>query len=271
MRIPRHWERAEGTVEVDGDMLRVRAWGWSDESVEAARRMADERLPAVRRAVEEGKTSRSYEYLANPIRELRIAEHSFPGEGRAVVTRNGYGALVLNCSRAMFVDIDTPGSGCLLPFGKSVATRKRETVERVRAHVAAHGGGFRIYETCAGLRLLATDRLREPAAQETLDGMRALGSDDLYLRLCKAQTCFRARLTPKPWRIGVARPPVRFPLPADRPGYDTWVRTYEEASAPFRTCRFLEAIGTDAGDPEIRFVTELHDRTSGTDREGDLR
>ena len=35
-----------------------------------------------------------------------------------------------------------------------------------------------------------------------------LGADPPYRRLCRTQKCFLARLTPKPWRCGVAKPPV---------------------------------------------------------------
>jgi hypothetical protein len=62
--------------------------------------------------------------------------------------------------------------------------------------------GWRIYRTRAGLRLLATQGLVE-ADSDVADGVfEALGADPLYRKLCKTQKCFRARLTPKPWRCG---------------------------------------------------------------------
>lgn len=38
------------------------------------------------------------------------------------------------------------------------------------------------------------------------------GSDPLYIRLCRLQESFRARLTPQPWRCRLQSLPVRFRL-----------------------------------------------------------
>ena len=56
------------------------------------------------------------------------------------------------------------------------------------------GFGFRIYRTRAGFRLLVTSGTFDPSAAETLALLKEFGSDPLYIRLCKAQECFRARL-----------------------------------------------------------------------------
>ena len=71
VRIPRYWGTAEETAQIRGLPFRVRAWGWSDQSVEEAAAMARERPPAIRQAIEERKSSRTYGYFANPIREVR--------------------------------------------------------------------------------------------------------------------------------------------------------------------------------------------------------
>ena len=63
--------------------------------------------------------------------------------------------------------------------------------------------GWRIYRTRAGLRLLATHALFDPEAAASDGVFDALGADPLYRQLCKTQKCYRARLTPKPWRCGI--------------------------------------------------------------------
>ena len=80
---------------------------------------------------------------------------------------------------------------------------KRSVLARIHAVVARHPGmGLRLYRTANGYRCLVTHRTYDPASQECRELLEALGSDPLYIRLCRGQHCFRARLTPKPWRCG---------------------------------------------------------------------
>jgi hypothetical protein len=71
---------------------------------------------------------------------------------------------------------------------------------------------FRLYRTPAGLRLMATHAPLLPQDPAVAQALQALGSDPIYTAMCLKQQCFRARLTAKPWRIGVhthMRPPPR--------------------------------------------------------------
>jgi hypothetical protein len=54
------------------------------------------------------------------------------------------------------------------------------------------------------------------------------------------QESFRARLTPKPWRLDVGQPPVKFPFetPDAEGRYRDWERTYESKAAGYATCAF---------------------------------
>src|SRR5262249_53632204 len=160
------------------------------------------------------------------------------GELVGVITRNAYGSLVLNTIRVMFVDVDvyppTMSFGeALRHFWRSL-TGKREANRRTREEKLLAGFdelsrtrpelGFRIYRTYAGFRLLMTSQTYEPASKDALELLTAFGSDPLYIRLCKAQECFRARLSAKHWRCGVERPPSRFPWddPAEEQEYRVW-------------------------------------------------
>src|SRR5262249_4384448 len=63
---------------------------------------------------------------------------------------------------------------------------------------------FRLYETPAGVRALAMHRTFRSDEPEVLECFAALGADPIYARMCLNQRCFRARVSPKPWRVGVS-------------------------------------------------------------------
>ncbi|MCL2743078.1 MAG: hypothetical protein FWE67_04435 [Planctomycetaceae bacterium] len=63
--------------------------------------------------------------------------------------------------------------------------------------------GVRIYKTAAGYRGIVTHALFDPTDPETLKLMERFECDPQYIRLCKRQESFRARITPKGWRCGL--------------------------------------------------------------------
>lgn len=260
MFIPKFWRKAEGQAELNGKTVRIFAWGYSDESEDEAMQRAVQRLDLVAERIRAGARSHDYIYSVNPMRESIV--ESFGGETpTAVITRNGYGSLVLNTPRVMFVDIDLPPLGCLALFAPSREKREQAALDRVRSVVDASPRlAFHVYRTCAGLRLLAADKLYEPESEETTDLMHRLGADSQYQKLCHVQRCFRARISPKPWRIQVARPPVRYPDESTQAAYDAWLDQYESAARGFATCRSLAEIGSRRIVGEIDMVREIHDR-----------
>ena len=84
----------------------------------------------------------------------------------------------------------------------------------------------------------------------------------MYLRLCWNQECYRARLTPKPWRVGVKRPPNRFPWasPQAEQTYRGWQQNYENQSNGYAVCRFETQFGRELPAPELRQLIDLHDQ-----------
>ncbi len=126
---------------------------------------------------------------------------------------------------------------------------------------------LRLYRTPAGLRVLATHRPFEAAADEVQRFFAAVRADPVYVRMCTNQRCFRARLTAKPWRIGIAahmRPrPGVWPVRADRLAVrNEWVANYEARAAGFAACRYVESMGSGVVHPRLAPVVELHDRES---------
>ena len=121
--------------------------------------------------------------------------------------------------------------------------------------------GWRIYRTRAGLRLLATQGLVE-ADSDVADGVfEALSADPLYRKLCKTQKCFRARLTPKPWRCGIRNKPERWPwldAKAEKK-FQNWETQYQVSSSNWATCELLREIGSASVHPEVESIIKLHD------------
>lgn len=126
----------------------------------------------------------------------------------------------------------------------------------------------RVYRTPAGLRLLATQGPVAPLSAEAQAFFAAVGADPLYVRMCANQRCFRARLTGKPWRMGIdqhMRPrPGVWPVQPERlPQREEWVRHYEQRAAQYAACRWLASVGSGAQHVAVLPVVELHDRLSG--------
>lgn len=138
-------------------------------------------------------------------------------------------------------------------------------IRRVRHFLAAHPSWrVRVYRTPAGLRLLALHRLFDPRESEVKACFDALGVDPVYARMCFNQNCFRARISPKPWRMGLPRmrPPysaVWRPEHAELPARRQWIEVYEQESKMFAACRYIETLGNGTSDPDVEAVRELHD------------
>ena len=128
---------------------------------------------------------------------------------------------------------------------------------------------LRVYRTPAGLRVLAMHRTFQPQDEDAAMLFSALQADHLYTVMCKVQHCFRARLTPKPWRIGIdqrIRPPVAAwsAEHAMLPERLTWIAGYEARSSGHAACRYLRSLGDISRvDPKAEHVRTLHDAMAG--------
>ncbi len=138
-------------------------------------------------------------------------------------------------------------------------------LKRVRVFAQQHPDWrVHVYRTPAGLRLLAGHRRFDPVEPAVRDFFTAVQVDPMYARMCTLQRCFRARLTAKPWRIGVAshlkpRPGVWPVNPARLPERTRWIDAYEQQATGYAACRFLETIGTGPADREVEAVRSIHD------------
>lgn len=130
---------------------------------------------------------------------------------------------------------------------------------------------LRIYRTPAGLRVLAMHRTFSPRDHDAERLFKALHADHLYSVMCKVQNCFRARLTAKPWRIGMDRhiKPRTAAWSREQaflPERLAWIAEYERKAAGFAACRYLMSLGdvarTDATAGRVR---DLHDALARAD------
>jgi hypothetical protein len=256
----------------------VRLWRWSNVSLQDAIEKANNAAEALAERVHDQGWTRSglnrYGYGERPFREqvlrtLRDEQKGVVG----VVSRNSYGCLVLNVPRVLFVDIDIPGAEKLngpsswlnrLSGTQLSAPFEAEGPWLHRAENWANehpGWGWRVYRTRGGLRLLATHRVWEPDDPEVAEVFEAMDADPLYRQLCLRQKCFRARLTPKPWRCGVHRPHTRWPFTSDkhRASFVKWENRYRKACDKFATTQWIARFGADVLHPEVALILPVHD------------
>ncbi len=278
MKFPAYWSKS--TVEetdASGKRITLSCWRWSDVSPEDAHESAMAAAARMLRGLMNGDRLKRYGYGQAPLREEVMQRfNNQQGELIAAVTQNAYGVLVLNTARAMFVDLDfqpvPPGQQLRYWLTKwfreqpsPEETREREARGRLERFVADNPQfGIRVYRTFAGLRLLVTHELFDPAADETRHVFLTLGSDPLYMRLCQAQQSFRARLTPKPWRCGHSANRIRWPRETDdeQSRFAKWQAAYVERQGYFATCRFLGALGGQQIHPEVEPIIAVHDEVT---------
>lgn len=123
---------------------------------------------------------------------------------------------------------------------------------------------LRIYRTPAGLRLLAMHKTFDPDEPEVATMFKEIQADKIYAQMCANQRCFRARVSPKPWRIGIEghlkpRPGIWPINPIRLPERIRWVEEYERKAEAYASCRFLVAKGSSRVDPTVDNVRQLHD------------
>lgn len=286
MKIPRIWQRADQEAAGPKGKTVLTGWGWSETQADEAAARAKQ---ALARQIEHWRAGTlehgsAYGYPDRLPREVILREIPTPdGTGiAAFLSRNAMGCEILNVDCLWIADIDLPDppqAGGFLAFLKGLFARPQavpqagddlssplvaEQLARLESWVAAYPGwGGRVYRTKAGLRYICTSAPRSMSADGGLARrmLEELGSDPLYIRLCQIQDCFRARLTPKPWRCQLPDFRVQWPWPDERDEtrFNRWLAKYEETAADYATCRYLLAVGEPVVHPELLPLLELHD------------
>ncbi len=164
---------------------------------------------------------------------------------------------------------------------------------------------FKVYKTPMGFRLIyLTDllafsneddnkdednnhKITNESDKKILQIFEALPVDHRYANLCQLQKCYRARVTGKPWRMGINdKPPKQFwyefsaevgrELTADEDAMlayrKKWLKNYQKVATDYRACEFIKIIGNDNQsthnniDKKIAKVIALHDELCQCDK-----
>lgn len=254
MRIYKYWAVERQTFVVQGEQKAGTFYGGSNESVEDARAKAQTKLDRIKRKIE--GDARAFDGYEVDIRE-QILEEINP---QAVITRNRYGAKVLNVASMMILDIDKPKLSLGGLFSKKDDKSKMyEMVEKLASSKYSQLG-FRIYETFQGARVIVLGSDFDPRSTTTTAMMAEFNCDPLYTTLCSRQECFRARLTPKPRRMGMKPMSIRFPREDADLKTENWLSDYDHRSGEFSVCRFVGQAGAALPTNDL---VRLHDELTG--------
>jgi hypothetical protein len=256
MKIYKYWTVEKQKIIIDGAEQEVTCYGGSNISVEDARGKAKEKAQKIQRKI--AGERHLFEDYESEIREeilQTVDEHS-------VITRNRYGARVLNVEKLMILDIDKPKPTGGLFKKKDTRPPKEQIFEMVKnlATTKYKDLGFRIYETYQGARVIVLGREFDPRDGATKKMMDEFNCDPLYTLLCVKQGCYRARLTPKPSRMKLKGYKVKYPREGDDSEFHRWVSEYENMSRNFSVCKLVEQVGTMVSTND---VVRLHDDVTG--------
>ncbi len=239
-------------------------YGGSNLSLTDAESIARDKARKIQEIID-GNLKKDYNYVVD-IREEVIAEIDEDN----IITRNRYGALVLNSANTMFVDIDTKGFKMSYIFVTNILKQimnsfiTLSTEEKLVQHIDKiikkyPQYNYRVYKTPAGYRVMVLGKSFDPNSSESIKLMKAFAADSLYAALCRKQNCYRARLTPKPHRINIKRHRVIFPTEstAQQEKHNRWVNDYHERSKKYAACTFLKEAGISMKQDKI---VEYHDK-----------
>lgn len=291
MKVHPFLEKATLVFDFCDRKIEVERYGWSDISKEDALNVAKARCDIAKEKIlstgsfstEDGHYYPNAQVYEEPV-------EYFP-ELELINTRNTYGAMCLNVSNVMFLDIDDSDLWKALPkskeimmvtkpakgfwgrlFGKTI--QEEQVIEKpliksfdfleqrfadfIKQHPEV---SFNLYRTAAGYRVIVLHSLFEIDAPQVPLYFEHFFVDELYAKLCFSQQCYRARLTPKPWRMGgelEGRGSYRF-CKSDENSKAQWLSLYQDKSQYYATCHFVKKFGSALSHPKIERVVALHD------------
>jgi len=256
MKTYKYWTLEKQTILIDGNRQEVTCYGGSNVSVEDARVKAQEKAQKIQRKIAGEK--HLFEDYESEIREEILQTI----DDQSVITRNRYGARVLNVERMMILDIDKPKPTGGLFKKKDTRPPKEQIFEMVKtlATTKYPSYGFRLYETHQGARVIVQGRDFDPRDPATKKMMDEFNCDPLYTLLCIKQSCYRARLTPKPSRMKVRGFKVKYPREGDDSEFQRWLSEYESVSRGFSVCKLIAQVGAMTSMDD---VVQLHDDVTG--------
>lgn len=224
------WYSEQLHFKYSGDMYRIVSWASSDGAIARAKKQ-------VAKGLEYGKDSADYLQWDYEYNESVLAEKihkeikNEKGKLQVVITENRYEALCLNTPNTIFIDLDKPKGAEKQPYKTWI---KESVAQYFSTHPEQSGI---LYETAEGMRLVFTHQLMSVKKAYEQGYFNFTYCDPRYLKMCLVQACFRARLTPKPWREEKAK------------------------GEKLAVCRKVKIFNEEkySDDPEINAVIKLHD------------
>ncbi len=278
MIVPEYWSEAKTRITRDGKQRTIMRFGWSDVSEDDAHENAKQRVREAIDRLRAGESVRALDHKVayNGAEGLPIREEIVERHGESVITRNSYGALCLNTPDVVFADIDVEAPGFLRSMWLLITGAERNPFVTAREEIekfAVDNPGWllRLYRTPKGFRVLVMHDTFDSVDERAFEFMQKLGSDPLYMRMCRNQKCFRARISPKPWRIGVEhikpRPGI-WPVKREKMNVRRdWIRRYEQKATRFSSCRYEATLGEGRSDRKCEAIRSVHDRYCKADRD----
>ncbi len=267
MCIPAYWVRE--TREIAG--MRFRLHGSSAVSMEEARERLQSRMELQMAFHEKGRIKlATYKRRLAQLRKqeqdnayaVEIFEPTLERlSEQSLVTRNRYGAEVLNTTELCFIDIDSYPSGWSKWLFFSSPDPQREELRLLRDLEALCRRepdlGIRAYRTAGGWRLIVCGEGLAPDSPRMDELFSRLQADMAYANLCAKQQCWRARLTPKPGRLGgIGKYPQRNASDTPAEGEEDWLSRYEGKGADYAVCRLLATYGHECNHPLVAWHDE---------------
>lgn len=248
---------AEAKVIIDGVEKLITCVGGSNHSEADALADGMRRLESVKQRIGGINTQKGSDYEGD-IREEPLNYL----DSRNIITRNRYGAEVLNTTSCMFIDIDEPILRIWQIF-KRLRTRgqkKKAILKFLDSRLKKadlKGYGIRIYETHSGIRVILDGEAMDPRSKDTRKLLKSFNADSLYVTLCGKQNCYRARLTPKPHRIKMSTIRLRYPYEvSDLELIKTWTIEYEKKSRNYASCRLINVLGSATTSLTVQYHDE---------------
>jgi len=252
MKCFRFWARETKSIYIGDNQHAITLVAGSNVSKEDASLNAGRIALSVEERIRNPKPKQVQESYETCIKE-HIAQEVDP---KNIITINRYGAQVLNTTAYTILDID---ARVFAPswLARVFLFRKNRTkdaiIERFKQRIGRYpdlGASFRIYETRAGIRIIGKCYF-DPQTKGFASVMRALDVDVLYSVLSRKQNCYRARLTPKPYRMKMETMRIKTPLDCETEAYGIWQKKYMEASQRYSVVKLREVIGKDFWDDPV--------------------
>ncbi len=252
MKYYKYWIKEDFKITIDGNEETINILSGSNQSENVAFQKASEKARNIERRIAERKPKESYDVAIKEYVNEIIDDSN-------IITVCRYGAKILNTSTHTILDLDDYPIDLFDYFKPVKKLKKKDRIvykfeERIRKFPEL-GTDFRIYETAKGIRVIGKKYI-DPSSKSYTALMRKLCVDWIYIQLSKKQNCYRARLTPKPYRMKIKTIKVKSPLDCQKDNYLNWEQVYSQKSKEYSVVRLVKALGSDFSNDAI---IEKHD------------